>query len=118
MTTHPWSPDDRGRGQAPRWRTGVGVAGGPTGMGVMAGSPADGSIGGTPADMFSLMDPSVGWDDFEELASDSNLPLLVKGILTGEDAALACEQCERCGMSAARDHRLPAASRGVRARAE
>ena len=46
---------------------------------------------GTPADMFALMDPSVGWDDFEELASDSNLPLLVKGILTGEDAALACE---------------------------
>ena len=29
---------------------------------------------GTPADMFSLMDPSMGWDDFEELASGSSLP--------------------------------------------
>jgi isopentenyl diphosphate isomerase/L-lactate dehydrogenase-like FMN-dependent dehydrogenase len=46
---------------------------------------------GTPADMFSLMDPSMGWDDFEELASGSSLPVVVKGILTGEDAALACE---------------------------
>jgi isopentenyl diphosphate isomerase/L-lactate dehydrogenase-like FMN-dependent dehydrogenase len=46
---------------------------------------------GTPADMFALMDPTVGWDDFEELASESSLPLIVKGILTGEDAALACD---------------------------
>jgi isopentenyl diphosphate isomerase/L-lactate dehydrogenase-like FMN-dependent dehydrogenase len=46
---------------------------------------------GTPADMFALMDPSVGWDDLEELASGSSLPVVVKGILTGEDAALACE---------------------------
>jgi len=46
---------------------------------------------GTPADMFSLMDPSMGWDDFEELASGSSLPVVVKGILTAEDAALACE---------------------------
>jgi isopentenyl diphosphate isomerase/L-lactate dehydrogenase-like FMN-dependent dehydrogenase len=45
----------------------------------------------TPADMFGLMDPSVGWDDLEELASGSSLPVLVKGILTAEDAALACE---------------------------
>jgi 4-hydroxymandelate oxidase len=46
---------------------------------------------GTPADMFALMDPSVGWDDLEELASGSSLPIVVKGILTAEDAALACE---------------------------
>jgi isopentenyl diphosphate isomerase/L-lactate dehydrogenase-like FMN-dependent dehydrogenase len=46
---------------------------------------------GTPADMFALMDPSVGWDDLEELASGSSLPVVVKGILTGEDATLACE---------------------------
>ncbi len=46
---------------------------------------------GTPADMFSLMDPSMDWDGFEELASGSSLPVVVKGILTGEDAALACE---------------------------
>jgi isopentenyl diphosphate isomerase/L-lactate dehydrogenase-like FMN-dependent dehydrogenase len=46
---------------------------------------------GTPADMFALMDPAVGWDDLEELASGSSLPVLVKGILTAEDAALACD---------------------------
>jgi isopentenyl diphosphate isomerase/L-lactate dehydrogenase-like FMN-dependent dehydrogenase len=46
---------------------------------------------GTPADMFALMDQSVGWDDLEELASGSSLPIVVKGILTAEDAALACE---------------------------
>jgi isopentenyl diphosphate isomerase/L-lactate dehydrogenase-like FMN-dependent dehydrogenase len=46
---------------------------------------------GTPADMFALLDPSVGWDDLEELASGSSLPVIVKGILTAEDAALACE---------------------------
>ncbi len=46
---------------------------------------------GTPADMFSLMDPTVGWDDLEELVSDCNLPVLVKGIVTAEDATLAVE---------------------------
>lgn len=46
---------------------------------------------GTPADMFSLMDPAVTWDDLEELVSDCNLPVLVKGIITAEDATLAVE---------------------------
>jgi isopentenyl diphosphate isomerase/L-lactate dehydrogenase-like FMN-dependent dehydrogenase len=50
------------------------------------------SVGGTPADMFSLMDPGVDWSDLEELVSDSNLPVLVKGIVTAEDATLAVEQ--------------------------
>jgi isopentenyl diphosphate isomerase/L-lactate dehydrogenase-like FMN-dependent dehydrogenase len=49
------------------------------------------STAGTPADMFALMDPSITWDDFDELVSDTNLPVLVKGILTAEDAALAVE---------------------------
>ena len=49
------------------------------------------STGGTPADMFSLMDPAVVWSDLEELVSDSNLPVLVKGIVTAEDATLAVE---------------------------
>ena len=47
--------------------------------------------GGTPADMFSLMDQSLDWNDFEQLASACELPLLVKGIITAEDAELACE---------------------------
>ena len=54
-------------------------------------SAAGKSVGGTPADMFSLMDPTVSWDDLEELAADCNLPVLVKGILTAEDATLAVE---------------------------
>jgi pilus assembly protein CpaF len=63
MTTHPWSPGDRDRGQAPRWRTGAGVAVGPVGMGAMSGSPADGSIGGMPTGLGPLApllaDPTV-----------------------------------------------------------
>jgi isopentenyl diphosphate isomerase/L-lactate dehydrogenase-like FMN-dependent dehydrogenase len=49
------------------------------------------STAGTPADMFALMDPSVSWKDLEELADTTDLPVLVKGILTGDDAQLACE---------------------------
>jgi isopentenyl diphosphate isomerase/L-lactate dehydrogenase-like FMN-dependent dehydrogenase len=52
---------------------------------------AGGPVAGTPADMFSLMDPTISWRDLEELASESELPVLVKGILTEEDARLACE---------------------------
>jgi isopentenyl diphosphate isomerase/L-lactate dehydrogenase-like FMN-dependent dehydrogenase len=52
---------------------------------------AGGAIGGTPADMFALMDATLTWSDLEELAGGSRLPLLVKGILTAEDARLACE---------------------------
>jgi isopentenyl diphosphate isomerase/L-lactate dehydrogenase-like FMN-dependent dehydrogenase len=52
---------------------------------------AGGPVAGTPADMFALMDPAVGWRDLERLASDSALPLLVKGVATAEDALLACE---------------------------
>jgi len=63
MTTHPWSSGDRDRGQAPRRRTGAGIAGGPAGMGAMAGRPADGSIGGMPAGLGPLApllaDPTV-----------------------------------------------------------
>jgi isopentenyl diphosphate isomerase/L-lactate dehydrogenase-like FMN-dependent dehydrogenase len=54
-------------------------------------SAAGAATAGTPADMFALMDPSVGWEELEELASDSNLPVLVKGVMTAEDAALAAE---------------------------
>jgi isopentenyl diphosphate isomerase/L-lactate dehydrogenase-like FMN-dependent dehydrogenase len=46
---------------------------------------------GTPADMFARMDPSVGWRDLERLCGETELPVLVKGIETAEDARLACE---------------------------
>jgi isopentenyl diphosphate isomerase/L-lactate dehydrogenase-like FMN-dependent dehydrogenase len=52
------------------------------------------SLGGggyTPASAFALVSPSVSWRDVEWLASESGLPVLVKGVLTAEDGALACE---------------------------
>ena len=38
-----------------------------------------------------LVDPRITWRDLEWLRSLSDLPLLVKGVLTAEDAVLACE---------------------------
>jgi isopentenyl diphosphate isomerase/L-lactate dehydrogenase-like FMN-dependent dehydrogenase len=52
---------------------------------------AGGPAAGTPADMFALMDPAVDWDDLERLAAGCRLPVVVKGIVTAEDARLACE---------------------------
>ncbi|MDP9294100.1 MAG: alpha-hydroxy-acid oxidizing protein [Actinomycetota bacterium] len=43
------------------------------------------------AEILGLIDPSLSWRDLEELASKSKLPVLVKGILTAEDARLAIE---------------------------
>jgi isopentenyl diphosphate isomerase/L-lactate dehydrogenase-like FMN-dependent dehydrogenase len=47
--------------------------------------------GATPIDLLGAIDPTLSWDDLEELRSLSPLPLVLKGIQTGEDAALACE---------------------------
>ncbi len=44
----------------------------------------------TAADLAGLLDPSLSWDDLEWIASAAALPLVLKGILTGEDARLAC----------------------------
>jgi len=43
------------------------------------------------AEHFSLFSPAVSWRDLERLRSLSRLPVVLKGILTAEDAALACE---------------------------
>ncbi len=45
----------------------------------------------TVAEAFELIDPGLGWPDLEALASECGVPVLVKGIQTGEDAALAIE---------------------------
>jgi isopentenyl diphosphate isomerase/L-lactate dehydrogenase-like FMN-dependent dehydrogenase len=45
----------------------------------------------TTAEVFELVDPSISWADFEGLCDEFDLPILVKGLLTGEDAALAVE---------------------------
>lgn len=54
----------------------------------------DAAFGGravTVAEAFAAMDASLTWRDLERIAGMSDLPLLVKGILTAEDAALAVE---------------------------
>jgi 4-hydroxymandelate oxidase len=45
----------------------------------------------TPQETFAQVSPSVSWRDVERLAADSGLPVLVKGVITREDARLACE---------------------------
>jgi isopentenyl diphosphate isomerase/L-lactate dehydrogenase-like FMN-dependent dehydrogenase len=42
-------------------------------------------------EVFAQVDASLAWPDLERLASDCSLPVLVKGVLTGEDAGLAVE---------------------------
>ena len=49
----------------------------------------DGRPGLTPAEFAGLIDPSLTWADLDALAG--GLPLVVKGILTREDAQLACD---------------------------
>jgi isopentenyl diphosphate isomerase/L-lactate dehydrogenase-like FMN-dependent dehydrogenase len=45
---------------------------------------------GVPAAaLYGQIDPDLGWSDIERFAADSELPILVKGILTAEDAELA-----------------------------
>ena len=41
--------------------------------------------------MLTWIDPTLTWRDLEQLVAESPLPVIVKGIQTGEDAALACE---------------------------
>jgi 4-hydroxymandelate oxidase len=43
------------------------------------------------ATLGEVVDPTITWRDLEWLRSVSSLPLVVKGILTAEDARLACE---------------------------
>jgi isopentenyl diphosphate isomerase/L-lactate dehydrogenase-like FMN-dependent dehydrogenase len=47
--------------------------------------------GMTPMEVFSAISPSLTWHDLERICGESGLPLLVKGVLTAEDARLACE---------------------------
>ncbi len=50
-----------------------------------------GQGGVTPAQTFSWVSQTVTWRDVEALAQEAGLPVLVKGVLTREDALLACE---------------------------
>jgi 4-hydroxymandelate oxidase len=46
---------------------------------------------GFESQLVDVVDNSLSWRDLDWLRSLSSLPLLVKGILTAEDAALACD---------------------------
>jgi len=64
----------------------------PAGLGVPSVAAALGvDRAVTIEETFALMNPALGWSDFEKLASESSLPVLVKGLLTAEDAELAVE---------------------------
>jgi isopentenyl diphosphate isomerase/L-lactate dehydrogenase-like FMN-dependent dehydrogenase len=43
----------------------------------------------TIEETFALMDPRLGWSDLEQLVAECGLPVLVKGLVTAEDAELA-----------------------------
>ena len=45
----------------------------------------------TTTEVFELVDPSITWADLEKLCGEYRMPILVKGLITGEDAALAVE---------------------------
>jgi isopentenyl diphosphate isomerase/L-lactate dehydrogenase-like FMN-dependent dehydrogenase len=70
-------------------RTGFKV---PEGLGVPSVQAALGSTRAvTIEETFALMDPALSWATLEWLAGDCDLPVLVKGVLAAEDAALAVE---------------------------
>jgi isopentenyl diphosphate isomerase/L-lactate dehydrogenase-like FMN-dependent dehydrogenase len=70
-------------------RTGFAI---PEGLGVASVAAALGvEREVTIAETFGLMDPTLGWSDIADLASECSVPVLVKGVLTPEDAALAAE---------------------------
>jgi isopentenyl diphosphate isomerase/L-lactate dehydrogenase-like FMN-dependent dehydrogenase len=45
----------------------------------------------TPLETFELVSPAVSWKDVERFAGLAGLPVVVKGVLTAEDALLACD---------------------------
>ena len=51
------------------------------------GFPADAEGSGLADYVVSLIDPSISWDDLAWLASTTSLPVMVKGVVRGDDAA-------------------------------
>jgi isopentenyl diphosphate isomerase/L-lactate dehydrogenase-like FMN-dependent dehydrogenase len=45
----------------------------------------------TIAEVFGLIDASLTWEDLEQLIAECEVPVLVKGLVTAEDGALAVE---------------------------
>jgi len=64
----------------------------PEGLGVPSVEAALGSDRAvTIEETFALMEPALSWSRLEELASECDVPVLVKGVLCDEDARLAIE---------------------------
>jgi 4-hydroxymandelate oxidase len=58
----------------------------------VSGADAAGARGPlTPAQFAALVDPALDWGDIERFVTDSPLPIVLKGILTAEDAVRAAE---------------------------
>ena len=65
----------------------------PAEVGVPSVATATGAQGPiSVADVLRLVDPALSWDDLEALVSDSSLPVLIKGVMTAEDAVLAADR--------------------------
>ncbi|MCQ6468279.1 alpha-hydroxy-acid oxidizing protein, partial [Vibrio parahaemolyticus] len=60
----------------------------PAGYGLFPDAPTD---SGLAAYFASLLDPSLSWRDLDWLASLSDLPVLVKGVVRPDDAARALD---------------------------
>jgi isopentenyl diphosphate isomerase/L-lactate dehydrogenase-like FMN-dependent dehydrogenase len=52
---------------------------------------AGGRKGLSVREVFALIDPTLTWHDLERLANEVELPILVKGVLSPQDARLAAE---------------------------
>jgi isopentenyl diphosphate isomerase/L-lactate dehydrogenase-like FMN-dependent dehydrogenase len=64
----------------------------PAGLGVPSVAAAMGvERAVTIEETFGLMNPALGWPDLEKLVAGCGLPVLVKGVLSAEDAELAIE---------------------------
>ena len=64
----------------------------PEGLGVASVEAALGSGRAvTIEETFALMEPALSWSYLEDFASECGVPVFVKGVLSGEDAALAVE---------------------------
>ncbi len=63
----------------------------PAELGIPSVEAALGTRSVTVEDTFDLMTLAADWKTLERLAGEAPVPVLVKGILTGEDAALAVE---------------------------
>jgi isopentenyl diphosphate isomerase/L-lactate dehydrogenase-like FMN-dependent dehydrogenase len=52
---------------------------------------AIGDAAKNPADQFALLDDSVSWRDLEWIASEAKVPVVLKGVVTAEDAETAVQ---------------------------